>query len=137
MNGPLATTSAARRTLSRTGGNATDDNPTTHRQNGKDPMRIEQMMKQAKQMHEQLHQDLAATEVEATAGGGMVTVAMNGLKQVRAITIDPEILSKDDVEFLQDLVVAAINDAYRKVDEETDEKMRALLGNPLLPRTVQ
>ena len=100
-------------------------------------MRIEQLMKQAEQMHEQLHQDLAATEVEATAGGGMVTVAMNGLKQVRAITIDPEIVSKDDVEFLQDLVVAAINDAHRKVDEETGEKMGALLGGPLLPGIVQ
>ena len=100
-------------------------------------MRIEQLIKQAEQVHEQLHQDLAATEVEATAGGGMVTVAMNGLKQVRTITIDPEIVSKDDVEFLQDLVVAAINDAHRKVDEETGEKMGALLGGPLLPGMVQ
>ena len=81
-------------------------------------MRIEQMTKHAEQMHEHLRQELATTEVEATAGGGMVTVAMNGLKQVRAITIDPEIVSRDDVEFLQDLVVAAINDAHRKVDEE-------------------
>ena len=100
-------------------------------------MRIEQLMKQAEQMHEQLHQDLAATEVEATAGGGMVTVAMNGLKQVRAITIDPETVSKDDVEFLQDLVVAAINDAHRKVDEEASEKMGALLTSPPLPQMVQ
>ena len=100
-------------------------------------MRIEQMMKQAEQMHEQLHQDLAATEVEATAGGGMVTVTMNGLKQVRAITIDPEILSKDDVEFLQDLVVAAINDADRKVNEEVSEKMGALMGSPAPPGIVQ
>ena len=100
-------------------------------------MRIEQLMKQAEQIHEQLHQNLAATEVEATVGGGMVTVAMNGLTQMRAITIDPEIVSKDDVEFLQDLVVAAINDAHRKVDEETSEKMGALLTNPPLPRMVQ
>ena len=56
----------------------------------------------------------------------MVTVAMNGLKQVRTITIDPEVVSKDDVEFLQDLVVAAINDAHRRVDDETGEKMGAL-----------
>ena len=55
-------------------------------------MRIEQMRKHAEQMHEHLRQDLAATEIEATAGGGMVTVAMNGLKQVLAITIDPEII---------------------------------------------
>ena len=82
-------------------------------------------------------QDLAAIEVEATAGGRMVTVAMNGLKQVRAITIDPEILSEHDVEFLQDLVVAAINDAHRKVDEEASERMGALLGSPLPPRIVQ
>ncbi len=67
----------------------------------------------------------------------MVTVAMNGLKQVRTITIDPEIVSKDDVEFLQDLVVAAINDAHRRVDDETGEKMGALLDSPLLPGVVQ
>ena len=118
-------------------GNATNDGRTARRRNGEHPMRIEQLMKQAEQIHEQLHQNLATTEVEATAGGGMVTVAMNGLKQVRAITIDPEIVSKDDVEFLQDLVVAAINDAHRKVDEETSEKMGALLTNPPLPRMVQ
>ena len=68
-------------------------------------------------MHEHLRQDPAATEIEATAGGGMVTVATNGLKQVLAITIDPESFPKDDVESLQDLIVAAVNDGQRKVDE--------------------
>ncbi len=101
-------------------------------------MRIEQRMKQAEHMHEHLDQDLTATGGEATAGGGIVTVAMNGLKQRRAITIEPEIVSRDDVEFLQDLVVVAvINDAHRKVHEETGEKMGALLRSPLLPRMAQ
>ena len=74
-------------------------------------MNIQQMMKQAQEMQERLRRELAATEVEATAGGGMVTVVMNGAKQLRAITIDPEVVSEDDVEMLQDLILAAINDA--------------------------
>ena len=100
-------------------------------------MRIEQRMKQAEQMHEQLHQP-GPDDNRGRSGGGIVTVAMNGLEQRHAITIEPEIVSRDDVEFLQDLVVVAvINDAHRKVDEETGEKTGALLRSPLLPRMVQ
>ena len=86
-------------------------------------MNIQQMMKQAQQMQERLQRELAETDIEATVGGGMVTVVMNGVKQVRAITIDPEVVSKDDIEMLQDLIVAAINDAQRKVDEAVAGKM--------------
>ena len=96
-------------------------------------MNIQQMMKQAQQMQEQLQRDLAATEVEATAGGGMVTVVMNGSKQIRSITIDPEVVSPDDVEMLQDLIVAAVNDAQRKVDETVAGKVGGMMGGLGIP----
>ena len=96
-------------------------------------MNIQQMMKQAQQMQEQLKRDLAATEVEATAGGGMVTVVMNGSKQIRSITIDPEVVSPDDVEMLQDLIVAAVNDAQRKVDEAVAGKVGGMMGGLGIP----
>ena len=89
-------------------------------------MDIQKMMKQAQQMQEKLQRELAETEVEATAGGGMVTVVMNGQKQLRRVTIDPEVVSPEDVEMLQDLIVAAINDAQRKVDEAVAGKMGGL-----------
>ena len=91
------------------------------------------MMKQAQQMQEQLQRELANTEIEATAGGGMVTVVMNGVKQIRRITIDPDVVSKDDVEMLQDLIVAAINDAQRKVDEAVAGKMGGMMGGLKIP----
>ncbi|MXY25122.1 MAG: YbaB/EbfC family nucleoid-associated protein [Acidobacteria bacterium] len=93
----------------------------------------QQMMKQAQQMQERLQRELAEAQVEATAGGGMVTVVMNGMKQVRSITIDPEVVSKDDVEMLQDLIVAAISDAQRKVDEEVGGRMRGMMGGLGIP----
>ena len=92
------------------------------------------MMKQAQQMQERLQRELAETDIEATVGGGMVTVVMNGVKQVRAVTIDPEVVSKDDIEMLQDLIVAAINDAQRKVDEAVAGKMGGMMGGLNIPR---
>ncbi len=91
------------------------------------------MMKQAQQMQERLQRELAETDIEATVGGGMVTVVMNGVKQVRAVTIDPEVVSKDDIEMLQDLIVAAINDAQRKVDEAVAGKMGGMMGGLNIP----
>jgi hypothetical protein len=76
---------------------------------------------------------MAELRVEATAGGGMVTVVMSGTKQVQRITIDPEVVSKDDVEMLQDLIVAAVNDAERKVDEELSRRVGGLMGGLRLP----
>ena len=96
-------------------------------------MNIQQLMKQAQQMQERLQRELAETDIEATVGGGMVTVVMNGVKQVRAITIDPEVVSKDDIEMLQDLIVAAINDAQRKVDEAVAGKMGGMMGGLNIP----
>jgi DNA-binding YbaB/EbfC family protein len=90
-------------------------------------MNIQQMMKQAQQMQERLQKQMAELRIEASAGGGMVTVTVNGAKQVQAIKIDPEVVSKDDVEMLQDLIVAAINDAQRKVDEEMQQKVGGMI----------
>ena len=90
-------------------------------------MNIQQMMKQAQQMQERLQKQMAELRVEGNAGGGMVTVVMNGAKQVQSVKIDPEVVSKDDVGMLQDLIVAALNDAQRKADEELAQQMGGLL----------
>ena len=91
------------------------------------------MMKQAQEMQERLKKQMADLRVEATAGGGMVTVTVNGTKQLQSITLDPEVVSKDDVEMLQDLIVAAINDAGRKVDEQLGQSMSGLMGGLKIP----
>jgi nucleoid-associated protein EbfC len=96
-------------------------------------MNIQQMMQQAKQMQDQLQKQMADMRVEATAGGGMVRVVMTGSKQLHSIAIDPDVVSKDDVEMLQDLIVAAINDATRKVDEQLGQSMSGLMGGLKIP----
>ena len=94
---------------------------------------FQQVLKQAQQMQERLQKQMAEMRVEATAGGGMVTVTMNGLKQVLALKIDPEVVSKDDVEMLQDLILAAVNDAQRKADEEMAKSMGGMMGGLKIP----
>ena len=96
-------------------------------------MNIAAMMQQAKQMQDQMQKRMAETRVEATAGGGMVTVVVNGAKQVLSIRIDPEVVSKEDVEMLQDLIVAALNDANRRVDEQLGQSMKGMLGGLGIP----
>jgi len=96
-------------------------------------MNIVDMMRQAKEMQERLQKQMAEVRVEATAGGGMVTVVMNGAKQVESLVIDPTVVSKDDVEMLQDMIVAALNDAQRKVDERLGGAMQGLLGGLKIP----
>jgi DNA-binding YbaB/EbfC family protein len=88
---------------------------------------IQEMMKQAQQMQERLQQQMAELRVEGNAGGGMVTVIVNGAKQVQSLTIDPEVVSKDDVMMLQDLIVAALNDAQRKADDAMQKTMGGML----------
>jgi hypothetical protein len=88
---------------------------------------IQDMMKQAQQMQERLQKQMAELRAEGNAGGGMVTVVINGAKQVQSITIDPEVVSKDDIGMLQDLIVAAINDAHRKIDEEMQKSVGGML----------
>jgi DNA-binding YbaB/EbfC family protein len=96
-------------------------------------MNIQQMMKQAQQMQERLQKQMAEMKVEATAGGGMVTVVMSGGKQLLSLKIDPEAVSKDDVEMLQDLILAAVNDAQRKVDEALQQQMGGMMGGLKIP----
>jgi|SRR6516225_6018375 len=96
-------------------------------------MNLQNMMKQAQQMQERLQKQMAEMRIEATAGGGMVTVVVNGAKQLQSIRIDPEVVSKDDVEMLQDLILAAINDAHRKADEAMAQTMGGMMGGLKIP----
>ena len=97
----------------------------------------QKLMKQLQQTQEQMQQEIAALEIEATSGGGMVKVVMDGQKNAEvSLSIDPEVVSKDDVEMLQDLVTAAVNEAARKVDEAIQEKIGGLAGGHEDPRPV-
>ncbi len=96
-------------------------------------MNIQKMMRQAQKMQEDLQRQLRTTKVEATAGGGMVTVVMNGVKEIQSITIDPEVVSADDVEMLQDLIVAAVSDAQRRADELLQQQMGGMMGGMNIP----
>jgi DNA-binding YbaB/EbfC family protein len=91
------------------------------------------LMKQLQQMQERATQEIQALEVEASAGGGMVKVVMGGEKQLKSLTIEPEAVNKDDVEMLQDLIIAAVNEAARKVDEAVKEKLGGLTGGLKIP----
>lgn len=96
-------------------------------------MNIQNMMKQAQQMQERLQKQMADMKIEATSGGGMVKVVVSGHKQLLSLTLDPEVVSKDDVGMLQDLIVAATNDAHRKVDEALAGQMQGMMGGLGLP----
>ena len=87
---------------------------------GGDPRKL---MKQLQQTQERVQQEIAALKIEASSGGGMVRVEMDGQKNLLSLKIDPEAVNKDDVEMLQDLILAAVNDAARKVDEEVQQKL--------------
>ena len=95
------------------------------------PGNMQSMMKQAQQMQERMQAEIAQIRVEATAGGGMVTVKMDGHKNVLSVKIDPEVAG--DVEMLQDLIVAACGEAVKKVDAESQQKMGGMLGGMGLP----
>jgi hypothetical protein len=89
---------------------------------------LQELMSQAKQQYDVLQKKMQETVVEATSGGGTVTVKMDGRKQVLGIKIDPEAVKSGDVEMLQDLVTAAVNGASRKVDEAMQSSMGGMLG---------
>jgi DNA-binding YbaB/EbfC family protein len=95
------------------------------------PGNMQAMMQQAQKMQEKLQAEVALIRVDGTAGGGMVTIRMDGHKNVLGVKIDPEVAG--DVEMLQDLVLAASNDAAKKVDEESQKKMGGMLGGMGLP----
>lgn len=90
---------------------------------------MRQLMKQAQEMQERLQRELNELIVEASVGGGMVTVRMSGHKQVVSVKIDPEAMDKDDPSMLEDLIVAAINEAGRKVEETMQGKMGAMASS--------
>lgn len=96
-------------------------------------MNIKQLMKQAQQMQEQMAQRMTSLRVEGTAGGGMVRAEMSGNKELLSITIDKEAVDPNDVEMLQDLVKAAVNEASRKVDEEMQGQLGSMTGGMKLP----
>jgi DNA-binding YbaB/EbfC family protein len=90
-------------------------------------------MKQVQQMQAQMQQRMAELRVEGSAGGGMVKATMNGAKELLGVTIEKEAVDPNDVEMLQDLVVAAVNEAARKVDEEMQSSLGAMTGGMKIP----
>ena len=95
---------------------------------GFDPRQLQEMVSVAKRQYEELQRKLQETTVEATSGGGSVSVKMNGQKQVLSIKIDPEVAKAGDLEMLQDLVMAAVNAAGHKVDETMQSSLGGMLG---------
>ncbi len=89
---------------------------------------LQQMLAQFRQMQENLEQQVREIRIEASAGGGMVTVKMDGQKRVTEVRIDPELFAGKDQEMLQDLVQAAVNDASRRVDEELQNQLKGMAG---------
>jgi nucleoid-associated protein EbfC len=95
---------------------------------GFDPRQLQELMSQAKRQAEDLQKKMQETTVEASAGGGSVAVKMNGQKQLLSVRIDPEAVTAGDLEMLQDLIVAAVNEAGRKVDEAMQSTVGGMLG---------
>ena len=94
-------------------------------------MNMQQIMKQAQQMQkkmETIQAEVGAQEVEASAGGGMVKAVMNGKQELLSLSIEKEIVNPEDVEMLQDLVVAAVNEATKKAQEMMQQRMNELTG---------
>ena len=94
---------------------------------------MQQMMSQVKKMQKEMQQQMEALRVEASSGGGMVTVSMSGTKHLLSVKIDPEAVKGGDVEMLEDLLQAAVNEAVRKTDEALTEKLGGMAGGMNLP----
>ena len=94
---------------------------------------IQKMMKQAKDMQENLQRELAEMQIDGSSGGGMVAVTLDGSKALLSLKIDPEVVDPAEVDMLQDLVVAAFNDAAAKVDDEVSQKMGAMGAGLKIP----
>jgi DNA-binding YbaB/EbfC family protein len=94
------------------------------------------ILKQAQQMHAkiaQLQEEMAAKTVEGSSGGGMVNIMMNGKQEILSVRIDPEVVNREDIEMLQDLIVAAVNEAIRKSQEMMQEEMKKITGGLSIP----
>ena len=96
-------------------------------------MNPKKMMQQVQQMQAQMQAQMAALQVEGSAGGGMVRATMNGSKELLGVVIEKDVVDPNDVEMLQDLVVAAVNEASRKVDEEMSKSLGAMTGGMKIP----
>jgi len=96
-------------------------------------MDVKKMMLEAQQMQEKLQRQMAEMKISSTAGGGTIIVTVNGNKQLLSIQIDPESVSKDDMDMLQDMIVAAVNDAHRKVDQALASHMQGMMGGLGIP----
>jgi DNA-binding YbaB/EbfC family protein len=96
---------------------------------------MKQVQKMQKQM-EEMQRDLEQREVEATSGGGVVSVKVNGKKNLLELKIDPEAVDKDDVEMLEDMIVAAINEAFRKAEEMMESEMKKVTGGVNIPGLI-
>ena len=96
-------------------------------------MNMQQLMKQAQKMQEQMQKNMETTVVDATAGGGMVSVKMNGNKQLMSVQIDQEVFAAGDREMLGDLIVAAVNEGIRKVEEALSSQMSGMTGGMKIP----
>jgi DNA-binding YbaB/EbfC family protein len=94
------------------------------------------ILKQAQQMHariSQLQEEMAQKTVETSSGGGMVNIVMNGKQEILSLRIDPEVVNREDVEMLQDLIAAAVNEAIRKSQELMTEEMKKITGGLSIP----
>ena len=96
-------------------------------------MNMQQLMKLAQEMQEKLQKQMESTVVDATAGGGMVSIKMNGLKQLLSIQIEPEVFSGGDKDMLQDLIIATVNEGVRKVDEAMQGQLGSMTGGLKIP----
>ena len=94
---------------------------------------IQKMMKQAKEMQERLQKEMAKMRVEGSSGGGMVTVVLDGSKNLISLTINPEVVDKEDTEMLQDLILSATNEALKNVQEMVAAEMSKLTGGLNIP----
>ena len=96
-------------------------------------MNPQELLAQAQRATQQIQEKMRATTVEASSGGGSVTVKMNGQKQVLSVKIDPEVVKSGDIEMLQDLIIAAVNEANRRVDETMQSSLSGMLGGLNIP----
>jgi DNA-binding YbaB/EbfC family protein len=97
------------------------------------------MMKQAQKLQSkmmELQEELAGKTVEATAGGGMVTVVINGKQEIVSLTIDPDVVDRQEIEMLQDLIIAAVNEGVRRAQEIWAEEMKKLTGGMAIPGLI-
>jgi DNA-binding YbaB/EbfC family protein len=94
---------------------------------------MQRMLKQAKEMQERMERELASLRAEGSSGGGMVVATLDGRKNVIALRLDPEVVNRDDVDMLQDLIIAALHDAVAKVDAEVARKLGGLGAGLKIP----